>query len=301
MSDLKPDPAMIGGVEKAPVVLLPLPAKLFSARAERLEFLAQHSANLGPYLQFVAGICRAQASLVADLPSADPPAEDWVSLAQSSQMPLIDRHHLKAGMPAILDAFLALLAPLKMPAPARQALEAVIAANADERDWLFSNVLNDKIPPDSIAPHLFVAAAVQVQAARHAATLDPQSVTQLHRGLCPVCGGLPSASVVMQHQGVECARYAACACCQTLWNEVRIHCLHCGDNGQISYRSVETGDAQIKAETCGACDHWLKILYQTKNASLEAVADDVASLGLDLKMKNEGVQRGGFNPFLMGV
>ena len=95
-------------------------------------------------------------------------------------------------------------------------------------------------------------------------------------------------------------RYAACACCQTQWNEVRLTCLCCGQTGQISYRSVETDQATVRAEVCGDCDSWVKILYQNKNPSLEAIADDVGSLGLDLLMKDTDKHRGGFNPFLAG-
>ncbi len=299
-TSINPDPAMIGGVAKAPLAHLPDPRSLFAARAARLAFLADHSANLGGYLRFLAGICRAQDALAAALPPLPAPAPDWVALARSSRMPQIDRHHLKAGLPEVLDAFLDQLDGLDMPEPARLAHAATRSANADERDWLFTNILRDHIPEDSVAPHLFVASAAQVHAARHAAALDPEALVPIRMGTCPACGGRPSASVISENLGVEGARYAACSCCQTLWNEVRIHCLCCGDNSKISYRSVETGDAQIKAEICGSCDHWVKTLYQTKNASLEPVADDVASLGLDLKMKEAGWKRGGFNPFLAG-
>ena len=45
----------------------------------------------------------------------------------------------------------------------------------------------------------------------------------------------------------------------------------------------------------------MKVLYQVKQADLEPVADDAASLGLDLLMQQQGeYERGGFNPFLLG-
>ena len=100
--------------------------------------------------------------------------------------------------------------------------------------------------------------------------------------------------------GAEGARYCSCATCQTLWNEVRVKCVCCGSTKGISYRSVETGEATVKAEVCRECDHWVKILYQNRNPSLEPIADDVASLGLDLMMRDTEWKRGGFNPFLAG-
>ena len=100
--------------------------------------------------------------------------------------------------------------------------------------------------------------------------------------------------------GAEGARYCSCATCQTLWNEVRVKCTCCGSTKGITYRSVETGEATIKAECCRECGKWVKIMYQNKNPTLEPIADDVASLGLDLMMRETEWLRGGFNPFLAG-
>lgn len=44
----------------------------------------------------------------------------------------------------------------------------------------------------------------------------------------------------------------------------------------------------------------MKILYQVNDPVLEAVADDVATLGLDMLLGSEGWKRGGQNPFLLG-
>ena len=126
---------------------------------------------------------------------------------------------------------------------------------------------------------------------------------------CPVCGGRACASVVTGIMGAEGARYAACAGCQTLWNEVRVKCLCCGENGKIGFQAVSDGSgtadadgtgAQIKAETCGDCGQWVKQMAQNRNPSLDPVADDVASLGLDALMRDSAWRRGGFNPFLIG-
>ena len=44
----------------------------------------------------------------------------------------------------------------------------------------------------------------------------------------------------------------------------------------------------------------MKILHQQKDPAIEPVADDVASLGLDLLVREMGYRRGGVNPFLVG-
>lgn len=299
--EFKPDPAMIGGVPKPPLAFLPEPVKLFQMRGRRFSFLAE-SNELAPYLRFLAELSRLQARLAATLPPAEPLSPERLAKAADGAMPPIDRAALAAD-PA-LDAVLLALAEqaeaIDMPDEARQALAAVRAADVEQRLWLLSNVLADNIPEDATAPHLFAAAAVQVHLARLAATLDADALVPVSTGICPACGGRPVTSSVMGMQGIENIRYASCAGCATQWNEVRVKCLCCGSNKDVRYRSVETIDATVKAETCRECNRWVKILYQVKNASLDPVADDVGSLGLDLLMQESKWRRLGFNPLLVG-
>ena len=42
------------------------------------------------------------------------------------------------------------------------------------------------------------------------------------------------------------------------------------------------------------------MLYQQQRPELDPVADDVATLGLDLLVREEGFRRGAVNPFLTG-
>lgn len=297
----EPNPAMIGGVPKAPLVFLPDPAAMFTARAKRLAFLADGNA-LAPYLLFLAGLSQAQARLCDDLPAPAALPRDRVALSRAARMPPIDRALLVVddGLNATLDALCDAAMALDMPEPARLALSAVTTAEPEDRQWMLANILNDTIPDDSVAPHLFAAAAVQVHLARIAAALPADQLVPIRIGVCPACGGRPATSSVMGTQGIENVRYATCGCCATRWNEVRVKCLCCGGNGKISYRSAETEDATVKAEVCGDCDSWVKILYQVKNTSLDPIADDVGSLGLDVMMKTTSFRRGGFNPFLAG-
>ncbi|MTD99706.1 formate dehydrogenase accessory protein FdhE [Paracoccus sp. YIM 132242] len=299
---IQPDPSVIGGVPVAPLAFLPDPAAVFEKRAGRFAFLADHGGNLAPYLRFLGDISALQARLARDLPAVAPLSAERIRIARESRMPPIDRTALAVdeGMHATLDRFLAEAAALDMPEPARLALSAVTAAGLADRHWLLDNILSDRIPEDSAAPHLFVGAAVQLHLARLAATLDARQLVKIRTGTCPTCGGRPATSSVMGAAGIESTRYATCGCCATQWNEVRVVCLCCGSNAAISYRSAETGEATVKAEVCGDCKSWVKILYQVKNPSLDPIADDVSSLGLDMLMKDTPFRRGGFNPFIAG-
>lgn len=298
-----PRPDMIGGVPTPPLAVLPRPEQLFTRRADRFQRLAEGS-NLSPYLEFLAALSRVQARLCADLPPPQAPGPDRIALARAARMPPLDRHALldDAGLAATLDALVDTARAIEMPAEARLALDALRAATPGDRRWLVSNILDDMIPADSAAPHLFAAAAVQVHMARLASELPADQLVPIRTGVCPVCGGRPASSIVTGVMGAEGARYAACACCQTLWNEVRVKCLNCGSTKGIAFQAVDdgSGEAQIKAETCDECESWLKQMAQNRNPALDPVADDVASLGLDALMQGSRWRRAGFDPFLIG-
>ena len=300
-STLQPDPSAIGGISKAPFAALPRLPQLFEDRARRFDGLAETS-RLAPYLRFLAALSRLQASLPKDLPTLPPLDAEQIERARAAAMPPIDRAALagQAACRETLEAFLTSARTIDMPQQAREALEAIIGADAETRGWMLENVLSDAIPPDSVAHHLFVTAAVQVHAARLAATLEASRLVPVGTGVCPACGGRPVGSLVVGVHGAEGARYAVCSCCATRWNEVRVKCLACGATKGIGYRAVEAEEASIKAEICDSCKSWTKILYQNRNPSLDIVADDVASLGLDLLMRETEYRRAGFDPFLIG-
>lgn len=303
-------PDMIGGVPAPPLAILPRPSRLFARRAERFAHLAGASANLAPYLNFLAALCLLQARLADDLPAPAAPDAGRVALARASRMPPLDRQALvdDPAVGAALDALIAAAGAIEMPAPARLALDALRAATPEDRRWLISNIMDDVIPSDSAAPHLFVAAAVQVHMAQLAALLDADQLVAIRTGVCPSCGGRPASSLITGVMGAEGTRYAACACCQTLWNEVRVKCLSCGSTKGISFHSVDDGSgeddadkgAQVKAECCDECSAWVKQLAQNRNPALDPIADDVASLGLDALMQDGKWRRAGFDPFLIG-
>ena len=56
----------------------------------------------------------------------------------------------------------------------------------------------------------------------------------------------------------------------------------------------------MKAVCCSECRSYVKILYQQKDPSLDPVADDIASLGLDLMVRETGLRRAGVDHFLLG-
>jgi FdhE protein len=297
----RPDPTQIGDVSAPPFVVLPDPAKIFARRAERLRSLARGH-ELAPYLNFIADLSVAQHEALAGLPDIEPPSPDDLARSRELTMPPLDRSHLALSsvVEATFDRLFDLTRPIVMPPSAREALARVFAADASLRLEFAQNVLADAIPVESLAEHTFIAAGLQVHFARLAQRLDPASLVPLGDGVCPVCGGAPSASMIVGWHGAHGARFCACPLCQTLWNYVRIRCVACGSTKGISYREIEGGAGAAKAECCSECNSYLKIFYQTVDPAVEPVADDIASLGLDILVREEALHRAGVNYFTVG-
>jgi FdhE protein len=294
------DPTVIGEISAPPFARLPDPTLLFVRRAHRLNALAE-SHELGPYLQFLAALGDVQHGIQDGLPDPELPDGEARERARAFGMPPLDRNKFALeAVVATLDRLVLAASAIKKPAAAEDALGRLKQATPAGRDAMMRNVLDDAIPVDALAEHVCVAAALQVQFARLAARLDAAALVPVGDGSCPVCGGPPVSSMVVGWHGAHGARFCACSLCGTLWNHVRIKCTLCGSTKGIGYQEIEGGPGTVKAETCDSCGCYVKIMHQHKDPALDPVADDVATLGLDLLLREGGYRRGSFNPFLIG-
>jgi FdhE protein len=230
------------------------------------------------------------------------PEPGEIERARAFGMPPLDRGRFAtdAVFEATFAGVLAHALTIDMPPAAARALERLMRAEAVEREALARNVVAESIPSDALAAHVFAAASVQIHFARMASRLDGKQLVPVGDAVCPCCGGRPVASLVVGWPSAHGARYCACSLCGALWNYVRIRCTQCGSTKGISFQEVAGGGGTVKAETCDHCHAYLKVLYQDKEPSLEPVADDVASLALDLLMREGPYPRAAFNPLLLG-
>jgi len=295
------DPVPIGEVAAPPFVRLPRPETMFRDRAARLRSLAPGH-ELGPYLFFLASLAEIQDRLQPELPAPAWPPPDAIERAYGFGMPPLDRGAFQpdAAFAAALELLLSRLRGLAMPERAKEALMRLTGADAAARRAMIGDVLGDAVPAAAFADHALLAAALQVHFSRLAAGLGAARLRPVGDGVCPACGGPPAASLIVGWPGAHGTRFCACALCGTLWNYVRIKCTLCGSTEGIAYHGIEGDAGTIKAETCDACRGYVKILYQHTEPALDPIADDVATLGLDLLVREAGFRRGAFNPFLLG-
>ncbi|MFE3838283.1 formate dehydrogenase accessory protein FdhE [Pseudogemmobacter sonorensis] len=266
-------------------VLRPDLAGLYATRAARLRELAQGH-DLADYLRLAADVTEGQAaSLARAWPVEAPAPVDPAALARFGDWP------------GILAGLLAHLRP-RVPSPVLAHLDALAGlSEAELRQEALAQVEGRFAEAEpAYAPILRAALSVEVaQAARRA----PLPASAGHETAeCPLCGSAPVASLIHtgDRQGM---RYLHCSLCECEWHMVRAKCSNCGDAGQLDYLSFDTPEAAIRAEACGACGSYLKVISQERAPEAEVVADDLASLLLDDAAVTEGFGRSGFNPFAL--
>jgi FdhE protein len=294
-----------------PRIRLPARATVFARRASRLRALSS-STGIGDYLRFLTVLVDAQHSLLAALsvsiptpahlkasaahgmppiqPAAWPRTEAWFETLKSISDALAAQHEFPSGVSETIS---------RLRRAPREWIEAQADALLQGRDQAIDG---------AAAP--LVMAALQVHWAALAASFAVEAVQALDvPGLCPLCGSQPVASIVYAQSPYQGYRYLHCALCATEWHMVRVQCSRCGASGKsIAFQSAvmnanqendgSAAEAAVRAETCEQCRCYRKILYQEKDPQVEPLADDLASLNLDLLLGQGGYHRASGNPLL---
>lgn len=284
--------------EQIPPLLFPRLKNLYSRRAARLRQLAEKN-PLGDYLRFAAVVASAQEIVLYDHPLQMDLYARLVETAATGKPPL-DIHTLPRDphWQRLLNSLIAEMKP-EMTGQALASLENLEKASAAELETLASALFANDFAQISSDKSPFIWAALSIYWAQMAALIPGKARAEYgeQRQFCPVCASVPVASVV--HMGSqEGLRYLHCNLCESEWYVVRSKCSNCEQTRDLHYWSLESEVAPIKAESCGDCGTYLKLLYQEKDPAVEPVADDLASLILDARMEQEGFARSSLNPFL---
>jgi FdhE protein len=283
-----------------PRIRLPGRATLFATRAARLRQLADGN-PIGGYIRLMASLVDAQQQVLATFEAAMPSAEA-IANAQQNSMPLVPALAVERN-PAWRDVLQHLLDRVEAAGAVTPALGRVIdtlrvkpPAQLDaQADAILAQRFNEIEP--GTAP--FIMAALQVVWTDLVSRLDPRALPFLDTpAACPACGALPVASVVRIGGAYQGYRYLQCGLCGNEWHMVRVKCSNCDSTKGIAYHGVEGASDALKAESCDECHTYRKIGYLEKDVEFEPLADDLASLTLDLLMNEAGYRRSSPNPLL---
>lgn len=280
-----------------PPFLNPPTQSLFKRRAERLKSLAQGH-PLSGYLLLMAQLCEAQDRALAEMPALPGPDQRALDLSLEHRMPPLAFEALVRGndwLPA-LDLLLKQFQP-QGNAAVSAALQQLSQADSGQRKAWAVNLLSGQFDllPAALVP--FLGAGLQVAFSHWLLALpvgtlsERESCTQ-----CPACGSPPVAGMI-RHRGKQIGlRYLTCSLCSCEWHFVRVKCSHCEESKQLGYLSRQHDDkkpetAPIRAEVCPNCQGYLKHFYLEYDSEAEAIADDLASLDLDMSVSDEGYMR----------
>lgn len=279
--------------QNAPALLFPH-TDLYLKRAERLKQLSKNH-PLKEYLLFIAQLVSVQQQLLENYPLEKP---FILSQEQTPYFPLHCQtwqltHHWLILLKGLLERM-----KINANDSTRQSIEWLEKASDNELTALAHHLLQENfhlVPNDKA---LFIWAALMVYWRQLSQFIPHHGIMENASNLnrCPVCHSAPVASVVQggKEQGL---RYLHCAMCETKWHSVRAKCTHCEQTEHLNYFMFDDENADTRAESCEDCQSFLKIFYLEKNPQLDTLADDLATLFLDVQLDEKGYAKSGFNPY----
>ena len=322
---LSPEEIAVRAGGDIPFLHFPERSTVFGEREMRLRQLAVGH-PMGDYLLFIAELARAQALVLAGAVGMRLPDEAEIERAANAGTPVLSAADWKrdARWTGLLRDLLARVDARLGDSPARSAVRALAGQPDPYLDLQADRLLSGVMLGLDMASAPLVAAALQVyfthlvaatQAGAAKARLAPFGRTD-DQTLCPCCGSRPTASVTRIGADESGHRYLACSLCSTQWHMVRIKCSNCLGTQGITYQSLRaltdadavragavegatTAARAVEVESCAACHHYLKIVHMERDPEVEPVADDLASLTLDLLASDSGETRHGVNLMLV--
>jgi FdhE protein len=288
------------GSPEPPVIRLPSLTSVFAERAARLRALAARGHSNGEFLHLVAAIAEAQQAALAMHPQVSNPSDERQQLARTHGLPVLGVEEERD--PAWRDALVTIvsLAAASAPEPVRPVLHRLQHESAEALEVAAADLLGWNYPNVDAAAAPFLAAALQVHWVKRAAQLGEHAFARLDLpNLCPVCGSPALASVLRINVPAPGTRYLHCALCDAEWLVPRGQCTHCEAREQVAYLHAEGASEAAKAEACDECKTYLKIFNAEKDPLVDPVADDLATLALDVALDEAGYERGGPNFFFI--
>ena len=122
--------------------------------------------------------------------------------------------------------------------------------------------------------------------------LDPETWL---KGYCPICGSLPSLSLLREEIG---KRYLLCSFCGYQWRIDRLICPFCNNKEQdsLGYLYGE-GEEAYRIDLCEKCHQYLKTIDLRKVEEPDLCLEDIATLHLDILASQKGYKRPVPNPW----
>jgi len=115
------------------------------------------------------------------------------------------------------------------------------------------------------------------------------------KGYCPICGSLPSLSLLKEEVG---KRYLLCSYCGYPWRIDRLFCPFCNNKDQESLHYLfAEGEEAYRIDLCDKCHQYIKTIDYRNLAEPDPILEDLATLHLDILASQKGYKRPVPNPW----
>lgn len=281
--------------------LLPVSPRVFADRASRFQQVAKGHALEG-WLNFLAQLSQAQHRVLQGLSDVVLPSSEQLHQSIEHGMPVFASIERPVQWRAVLKELLEQIETAQLPESLTAVLVSLKQQDDASLDTLADLLFDGEITSQQAASLPLVAAALQVVMTAMAARLPVLPLKKLDTvNLCPCCGSPAVASIVRLGAAVNNLRYLHCGLCNAEWNVPRAVCTSCGSDKELALQEIEGSSSAVRAECCDGCKSYLKIVYQEKDPNVDPVADDLATLALDMLVDDAGYQRTGPNLFFVAT
>lgn len=295
-----PQNEIAGSLKEPPAFRLPDAGSLFEDRATRFDVLAEKSAGDAAFLRLMARLARAQQrALDVHVAPGSPDTQHLERCHRHGLPPLGTDAPLDAGWRNALHHITQSLRA-DVPDAMQRVLATLEKTDTPALDADAKRLLSLDYPALDAAVVPFIGAALQVHWVKQVAAAGEGAFKKLDvPNVCPACGSPPLASVLRIDVPVPGTRYLHCVLCATDWYMTRGLCSQCETPDKLAYYHLENSNGAVRGEACDECKGYIKSFSHEKDPQADPVADDLATLALDILMDDSGYQRASPNYFFV--
>ncbi len=115
------------------------------------------------------------------------------------------------------------------------------------------------------------------------------------KGYCPICGSLPSLSLLKEEEG---KRYLLCSYCGYQWRTDRLICPFCNNKEQESlHYFYGEGEEAHRIDLCEKCHQYIKTIDIRRIEDSDPLLEDLATLHLDILASKKRYKKPVPNPW----
>ncbi len=228
--------------------------------------------------------------------------KEWKTLLTKEGFPLLERNDFPIDIKASLSLFKSLCQIGKEANPhmAEQVkkIEKALSEKKIDLSTLFKEAGNEKMA-EGIAEEFgldkkillfFIHSSLKPSIETGVEQLSREIETEnWMKGHCPICGSLPSLSLLKEEVG---KRFLLCSHCGYQWRIDRILCPFCNNRDQESLQFFYAEEEKThRVDLCDKCHQYIKTIDLRTLGETDLPFEDLATLHLDIAAHKKGYKR----------